>query len=63
MYANDTEIYASSKHGDELVATVIMKMFVNGCYKIGFKFTQPRLNICTLDPPTILKTKAQVTLF
>ena len=62
MYADDTEIYAS-KHGDELAATVIMKMFVNGCYKIGFKFTQPRLNICTLDLPTILKTKSQVTLF
>ena len=49
MYEDDTEIYASSKHGDELVATVIMKMFVNGCYKIGFKFTQPRLNICTFS--------------
>ena len=26
MYADDTEIYASSIHGDELAATVIMKM-------------------------------------
>ena len=61
MYADDTEIYASSKHGDNLVANLNCDL-ENVRYKIGFKFTQPRLNTCTLDLPTILKTKSQETL-
>jgi retron-type reverse transcriptase len=55
MYADDTEIYASAKDGDELVTNLILKMSVNGCYKISFKFIQQRQNICILDRLLILK--------
>ena len=32
-------------------------MSANGSYKTGFKFTQPSLNICTLDLPYNIKNK------
>ena len=55
MYANDTEIYASSKHGDELVANLNCDL-----ENVRQWMLQNRLQ---MDLPTILKTKSQVTLF
>ena len=65
MYADDTEIYASSKHGNELVANLncdlenVRKWMLQNRLQIH----PTKTKLCTLDLPTILKTKSQVTLF
>ena len=51
MYADDTEIYASAKDGDELVTNINsdLENVRKWMLQISFKFIQQRQNICILD--------------
>jgi hypothetical protein len=65
LYADDTEIYLSSKDCDDMIikSTLILKICENGCYKISSKFILQNRNICSLDQRIILNIRYQVTQF
>ena len=53
LYADDTEICASSNDCVDLEYIDLENVYPDGCYKTSFRFTPVNRNICSSDLPIL----------